>query len=61
VSFSLSDRELSIVDAEGKRRIVRGDVQIWVGGGQPVTRASLRETAGARTRVTITGEATLPD
>jgi beta-glucosidase len=61
VSFSLSDRELSVVDAEGKRRVVRGDVQIWVGGGQPVARAGSGETAGVRTQLTITGEATLPD
>jgi beta-glucosidase len=61
VSFSLSDRELSIVDAEGKRQLVRGDVQIWVGGGQPVARAGSGETAGVRTQLTITGEATLPD
>src|SRR6202050_1671318 len=56
VSFSLSERELSIVDAEGNRQLVRGDVQIWVGGGQPVTRPSLRETDGGRTRVTLTRE-----
>ena len=61
VSFSLSDRELSIVDAEGKRQLVRGDVQIWVGGGQPVARAGSGETAGVRTQLTITGEAMLPD
>jgi beta-glucosidase len=61
VSFSLSDRELSIVDAEGKRRVVRGDVQIWVGGGQPVARGGSGETAGVRTQLTITGEGMLPD
>ncbi len=61
VSFTLGDRDLSIVDAQGKHRIVPGEVQVWVGGGQAVTRAGLPETSGAKTQFTITGEATLPD
>jgi beta-glucosidase len=61
VSFTLSDSDLSIVDPEGKRRIVAGTVQVWVGGGQPTIRAGLPKIAGAQTQVVITGEATLPD
>jgi beta-glucosidase len=61
VSFTLGERDLSIVDAEGKRRIVAGSVQVWVGGGQPTMPVGLPETAGARTQFTITTEATLPD
>jgi beta-glucosidase len=60
-SFTLSDRDLSIVDTEGKHRIVPGEVQIWLGGGQPLTRQSQPETPGAKTQLTITSEATLPD
>jgi beta-glucosidase len=61
VSFALSDRELSIVDPDGKHRIVAGLVQVWVGGGQPVARAGGPETAGARAEFSITSVATLPD
>jgi beta-glucosidase len=61
VSFALSDSDLSIVDPEGKRRIVAGTVQVWVGGSQPIIRVGLPKIAGAQTQLAITGEATLPD
>lgn len=60
VSFKLHDRELSIVDEAGVRRVVPGDVQVWVGGGQPVSRPSLTAAAGARMSFAITSAATLP-
>ncbi len=61
VSFTLKDRALSVVDEAGKRRIVPGDVNVWIGGGQPVARTGLPKPAGAETKFTITGEAVLPD
>jgi beta-glucosidase len=61
ISFVLNDRDLSIVDTAGKHRIVPGEVQIWLGGGQPVTRPGLPQTPGAKTRLTLTTEVTLPD
>ncbi len=61
VSFTLRDRALSVVDAEGKHRIMPGTVEVWVGGGQPVVRSGLPKTAGAQTQFTITGDATLPN
>ncbi len=61
VSFSLRDRALSVVDPDGKRRIMPGTVDVWVGGGQPVVRSGLPKTGGAQTQLAITGEATLPD
>jgi beta-glucosidase len=61
VSFSLRDRDLSIVDEAGKHRIVPGTVSVWVGGGQPGGRAGLPQTAGGRTEFKITSEAELPD
>jgi beta-glucosidase len=61
VEFTLRDRALSIVDAEGKRRIVPGDVDVWVGGGQPVRRAGLATPAGLQTHFALTGAMTLPD
>ena len=61
VSFTLRDRDLSIVDEAGRRRIIPGAVQVWVGGGQPVSRSGISKAAGAQTQFTITSEATLPD
>jgi beta-glucosidase len=61
VKFVLRDRDLSIVDASGKHRIVPGKVEAWIGGGQPMSTSSLAKPAGAATQFTITSEATLPD
>src|SRR5437016_3802882 len=36
IKFSLRDSDLSIVDADGVRRIVPGEVKVWIGGGQPI-------------------------
>jgi beta-glucosidase len=61
VTFTLKDRALSIVDPQGKRRIVPGAVEAWMGGGQPDTRAGLPQPAGGRTSFRITGNATLSE
>ena len=61
VKFTLRDRALSIVDASGKRRIVPGRVDVWVGGGQPVSRPGLAAAAGAAARFTVTGSRLLPE
>ena len=61
VSFTLNDRELSIVDPDGRRQIVPGRVDVWVGGGQPVARMGLPKTSGVATEFTITSAATLRD
>jgi beta-glucosidase len=61
VSFKLQGRDLSIVDPQGVRRIVPGQVNVWVGGGQPVTPPGVPPSAGVSTHFTITSAATLPD
>jgi beta-glucosidase len=61
VKFVLDGRDLSIVDQSGKHRIVPGKVDAWIGGGQPVTPASLPKSPGAAAHFIITSEATLPD
>jgi beta-glucosidase len=61
VTFTLGDRQLSVVDADGKRRIVAGTVQVWVGGGQASARPGLPKSAGGETQFTVTDEAWLPD
>ena len=61
VNFILCDRDLSIVDESGKRRVVPGEVFAWLGGGQPVATSRLAKAPGAKTHFTITSEAVLPD
>lgn len=62
VSFSLRGRDLSIVDASGVRRIVPGEVKVWIGGGQPVAGPGQAPTAaGVETGFRITGAATLAE
>ena len=61
VTFDLANRQLGVVDETGNHRVLPGKVEVWIGGGQPVSRAGLPKTAGAQTQFTITGEATLPE
>jgi beta-glucosidase len=60
VRIEIPNRNLSIVDADGTRKIVPGELQVWVGGGQPVIREGLPKTAGISGSVKIEGEAVLP-
>lgn len=46
VSFTLSARELSTVDSNGERRIVPGQADLWIGGGQPHPRDGLPTPSG---------------
>ena len=61
VNFTLGDRDLSIVDDAGVRRIVPGAVDVWIGGGQPIVGPGQPPTRGARTSFEITSGATLED
>ena len=61
VEFTLRDRDLSIVDEAGVRRIVPGVVEAWIGGGQPIGGPGQPPTKGVRTTFAITSAATLPD
>jgi beta-glucosidase len=61
VKITVPNRNLSIVDPEGVRKIVPGEVQVWVGDGQPVTRNGLAKAAGVSGSIRIEGEATLPN
>jgi len=61
VEFTLRDRDLSVVDVSGKHRIIPGQVDVWVGGGQPASRPGLTPPGGVKTRFAITSNATLPD
>jgi beta-glucosidase len=61
VNFALRDRDCSIVDSAGVRRIMPGEVRVWIGGGQPVAGPGQSPSAGTETRFRITSAATLPD
>jgi beta-glucosidase len=60
VQITVPNRQLSVVAADGTRKIVSGDLQVWVGGGQPVSREGLPKTAGVSGSVKIASEAVLP-
>ena len=60
VSFTVGNRNLGIVDRDGKQLIVPGTVDVWIGGGQPVARENLIP-AGVKGQFTIANGMTLPD
>jgi len=58
IIFELKADTLSTVDESGKRAVVAGKADIWIGGGQPEARPGLPITAGSRASVQIkTGQA----
>ena len=61
VSFTLRDRELSVVDEEGKRRVPKGVVSVWIGGGQSVAGAGQAPSKGAKAEFRVANEAAVPD
>ena len=60
VRIEVPNRQLSVVDTDGTRKIVPGELQVWVGGGQPVAREGLPKSAGVAGSVKIAGESVLP-
>jgi beta-glucosidase len=61
VQITIPNRNLSFVDETGARRIAPGTVQVWAGGGQPVTRTGLPKSPGVSGSFKINGAATLPN
>jgi len=61
VTFKISDRDLSVVENDGLRRIVNGKVKTWIGGGQPPAAANALSADGVSAQFTITSEKTLPN
>jgi beta-glucosidase len=59
VQITIPNRNLSFVDEAGARRIAPGTVQVWAGGGQPVTRTGSPKAAGVAGSFKITGSAVL--
>jgi len=60
VRIEIPNRQLSVVERDGTRKIVPGELQVWIGGGQPVAREGLPKTAGISGSVKLNGEAILP-
>ena len=60
LTFRLQDRGLSTVDAQGDRSIRPGIVDVWVGGGQPISRTGSVTPAGSKASFTIKGQKLLP-
>ncbi|HEY6923954.1 MAG TPA: glycoside hydrolase family 3 C-terminal domain-containing protein [Steroidobacteraceae bacterium] len=61
LEFKLSTRDVSVVDASGARKIVPGDVEVWIGGGQPNAPGSSTQTPGANTSFHLDNASSLPD
>jgi beta-glucosidase len=60
-TVTLRDRDLSVVDEAGKRQIQGGEIQVWIGGGQPGTEKGQTRAAGVTTKLRISSEAVLPE
>jgi beta-glucosidase len=61
VVFTLSERELSSVDEIGQRRVIPGEVTVWMGGAQPIVSPRLAKPSGVATSFKITNGVTLSD
>jgi beta-glucosidase len=61
VAIQIPNRNLSIVTPDGTRRIVPGELRVWIGDGQPVTRGGLAKAAGIAGSVNIQGSMMLPN
>ncbi|NQE62672.1 glycoside hydrolase family 3 C-terminal domain-containing protein [Caulobacter sp. RHG1] len=59
VTFELETDAFSTVNEAGQRSVEPGAAQLWIGGGQPVSRAGLEQPAGVRADLQITGRKAL--
>ncbi len=53
IRFTLDDEAAAIVDPEGRRGIVAGTAQLWIGGGQPAVTAGGRPLPGSARQIAI--------
>jgi len=59
VTFELDAGAFSTVDEAGRRSVEPGAVQLWIGGGQPISRPGLAQSPGVGADLTITGRKAL--
>ena len=60
LTFSVDARAMSVVGKDGNRIVEPGEVDFWVGGGEPVERPGLARASGAAARVIVTGRKAIP-
>jgi beta-glucosidase len=60
LSFDLGPKAMSVVQADGRRVVEAGPVQLWVGGGQPVAAVTGVRAPGQMLTLQVTGRAALP-
>lgn len=60
ISFALDAKATSLVQADGRRVVDAGPVQLWVGGGQPVAAVTGVRAPGQLLELQVTGHAELP-
>jgi beta-glucosidase len=61
VTFKIRDRDFSVVETDGQRRIVNGTVKAWIGESQPPAAANRLSGDGVSAQFSITSERILPD
>ncbi len=61
VTFTLSPRELGIVDPDVKLRIPAGPVELWLGSGQFLPGPSGRSPNGRSLKLSVTSSSILPN
>jgi beta-glucosidase len=61
VSFTLTPRELSIVDPTGHRIVPAGAAELWIGSSQPISGPHLPPPNGRTLKFTITTSTPLPN
>jgi beta-glucosidase len=61
VRFTLTDRDVSIVNPRGRHIVAAGDLKVWVGGGQPIAPPGLAVPPGVTAQFTIQSNRILPN
>ena len=59
LAFDLDADAFATVDPAGRRSVEPGAVQLWIGGGQPVSRPGLAQPPGVAAQLRITGRKAL--
>jgi beta-glucosidase len=54
LTFALDGAAFATVDADGKTAVAPGAADLWIGGGQPVSRPGLAQPVGVAAKVTLT-------
>jgi beta-glucosidase len=61
VTFTLTPRELSVVDPQGNRSVPTGPVDLWIGGSQPPAVPNTSSTGGVWLHFTINSSTPVPN